>query len=249
MGIEQPGDGLRLHKFLAQAGLASRREAERLIAAGRVMLNGQVVTGMGRVVDPASDEIRLDGKLITSRPALTYLMLNKPEGYLVSRGDTHQRATVYELLPRRYHSLHPVGRLDGNSAGLLLLTNDGELTQRLLHPRHHVEKVYQVQVCGRVEPEQIAELRAGITLEEGRTQPAEIRQLRRLKSGALLEFRLREGKKRQIRRMCQAMGWEVESLTRLQLGPLALEQLPPGNFRELSAVEVNKLRQDAGLAD
>lgn len=238
---------LRLQKYLAQAGLASRREAERMIADGRVAINGQIVTEMGRQVDPSRDEIRLDGELVCERPPAVYLMLNKPTGYLVSRGDTHARATVYDLLPESYHSLHPVGRLDGNSSGLLLLTNDGELTQRLIHPRYHVEKRYRVEVRGQVGPEQIQTLCRGIALEEGRTQPAKIRRLKSLPTGAQLEFRLREGKKRQIRRMCQAMDWKVEALERVEMGPLRLGKLGAGKFRLLEAHEVSALRQAAGL--
>lgn len=237
---------LRLQKFLAQAGLASRREAERLIAAGRVTLNGAVVTEMGLQIDPLQDAVCLDGRPVRARVTATYLMLHKPVGFLVTRRDTHARATVYDLLPPAFHSLHPVGRLDGNSSGLLLLTDDGELTQRLLHPRYHVEKRYLVDVSAQVRNEQLQILRHGIRLEEGLTQPADIRLIRRSESLSHLEFRLKEGKKRQIRRMCAAMGWDVQSLHRQDFGPLRLN-LPAGKFRLLEASEIALLRRAAGL--
>ncbi len=237
---------LRLQKFLAQAGLASRREAERMIVAGRVAINGKVVTELGTSVR-ASDSVSLDGCLVQDKPALCYLMLNKPVGYLVSRGDTHNRETVYDLLPAKYHHLHPVGRLDGNSCGLLLLTNDGELTQRLLHPRYHVEKRYRVTVKGEVRNEQLERLCQGVLLDDGPTQPAQIRKISPKRDGAVLEFRLREGKKRQIRRMCEIMNWQVVTLQRQAMGQLKLGSLAEAQSRELSSEEVNFLRHQAGL--
>lgn len=241
------GDSLRLQKFLAQAGIASRREAERMIVAGRVMLNGKTVTELGTCVE-SDDTVSVDGHVIGEKPALTYLMLNKPEGFLVTRTDTHGRKTVYDLLSENYHHLHPVGRLDGNSCGLLLLTNDGELTARLLHPRYHVEKRYQVEVSGRIQSDQIEALCQGITLDDGPTQPADIRLLKSTRSGAVLEFRLREGKKRQIRRMCEAMQWRVRKLQRLAMGGLTLGPLPESKARELTAAETKSLRRAAGLS-
>lgn len=238
----------RLQKVLAGLGVASRREAERLIAAGRVTVNGQLVTQMGQSVDPETDSIELDGQLLAQKPPLTYLLLNKPVGYMVSRHDPHAKHTVYELLPQKYHYLHPVGRLDSNSAGLLLLTNDGELTQRLLHPRHKVLKRYQVRVRGQVKPDQLQALCQGILLDDGPTQPAKILLKHPAPQGAWLEFNLREGKKRQIRRMCKAMGWQVEELIRFEMGPLKLGRLLSGQTRLLRPQEIAELRQAAGLA-
>lgn len=238
---------IRLQKYLAQAGLASRREAERLISAGRVWVNGKPVTTLGTTVDPSRDQIKLDGKLARPPRSWTYVLLNKPVGYLVTREDTHDRKTVYDLLPPKLRHLHPVGRLDNPSCGLLLLTDDGALTQRLLHPKHKVLKRYAVKVKGAVTPSVLKRLREGIVLEEGKTQPAEVEVMEPLQEGAWLEFRLKEGKNRQIRRMAEAVGLRVTSLERTHLGGLQISGLKPGMWRLLSTSELRQLRKAAGL--
>lgn len=239
---------MRLQKFLSQAGVASRREAERLIGSGRIRLNGKIVTEMGIQVHPERDQVYFDNKLIRPKSVEFYLMLNKPINYLVTRTDTHNRPTIYDLLPDCYQSLHSIGRLDYNSSGLLLLTTDGELTQRLLHPRYHVEKIYLVEVIGKVDHVQIQALCNGILLEEGdTTQPAVVSIVKSQQNGAVLKFKLREGKKRQIRRMCKSMDWHVLKLIRLQIGNLKLGNLEEGQFRKLDDTEVNSLKLSAGL--
>jgi len=234
---------LRLNKFLAQCAGISRREADRLIAAGRVRVNGEIQNQLGVSLDPEQTELSLDGQSLTGSQQLSYVLMNKPENYLVTRRDPQGRPTIYALLPEKWHHLYSVGRLDGNSCGLLLLTNDGDLTQRLLHPRFKVSKRYRVRVRERVTNEQIYTLRQGIELTEGRTQPADIRLLENLPERSWLEFRIREGKKRQIRRMCRAVGLHVLYLQRVALGPLKLAALPEGQARELSAQELADLLQ------
>ena len=192
---------LRLQKYLAQCGVASRREAERLIGSGRVQINGVTVSEMGYKVKP-QDKVLLDGRPIKEKAKIMYIMMNKPENCVVTRSDPQGRRTVYHFLPKELHHLHPVGRLDRNSCGLLLLTNDGELTQKLLHPRYKMPKRYLVHVTGKVDKMALARLRSGINLEEGKTQPARITQLpaKKLPRGShVLEFVIEEGKKRNQR--------------------------------------------------
>lgn len=241
-------DEIRLHKFLSQAGVASRREAERWIAAGRVQVNGQVVSEQGLKIDPDQVVVSLDQEPIQLPGSLMYLIFNKPEGCLVTRSDENRgRRIVYDLLPPAYQHLHPVGRLDQDSCGLLLLTNDGDLTQRLLHPRYKMPKLYQVKVNGRVNQATIKELRDGVEIITGQTQPAQIRLIRHLSGSAWLEFIIREGKKRQIRRMCKAVGLYVTFLQRLQIGSLKLGDLAEGECRLLTTAEVRDLRKATGF--
>lgn len=228
---------MRLQKFLAHAGAGSRRNCESLIRAGRVYVNGQCCTQLGTCVNPQRDRIELDGKPLHLPENYRYVLLNKPEGYLVSRSDPHHTRTIYQLLPPELAFLHPVGRLDQDSCGLLLLTNDGDLTEKLLHPRFKLEKVYHVQVRGRVSQAALQTLRQGVELAEGMTQPARVVYLGKHKAMAWLEFGLREGRNRQIRRMCQAVGWQVIHLQRIRLGPLELGQLPLGTWRDLNEKE------------
>lgn len=232
---------MRLQKFLAQAGAGSRRSCESLITAGRVRVNGQCCMRLGTTVDPHTDRIELDGKRLLLPKSQRYIVLNKPEGYLVSRSDPHQSQTIYQLLPPEMTVLHPVGRLDQNSCGLLLLTNDGDLTEKLLHPRFKMEKVYHVQVRGRVSETALKYLREGVDLSDGRTRPARVVRLRSQGETAWLEFGLREGRNRQIRRMCRSVGLEVIYLKRISFGPLQLGTLPVGAWRDLSEVEVRTL--------
>jgi 23S rRNA pseudouridine2605 synthase len=230
---------LRLARFLAHAGVASRRGAERLIAEGRVSVGGQVVTDPARDVDESSG-VALDGKPLAPEPREVFA-LNKPRGVVSTARDTHGRRTVVELVPSR-RRLYPVGRLDADTSGLILLTNDGELANQLTHPRYEVDKTYRA----RVEPAPVAEaalrqLREGVELEDGRTSPAKVRQV----EPGLLEIVLREGRKRQVRRMCEAVGHRVLELERTAFGPLGLEKLPEGEFRPLSPAEVERLRKAA----
>lgn len=237
---------LRLQKYLAKCGVASRREAERLIESGRVQVNGITVTEMGHKVSP-KDKVLVDGKPVKEKPRLMYIMMNKPENCVVTRSDPQQRRTVYHLLPKELHHLHPVGRLDRNSCGLLLLTNDGELTQKLLHPQYKMPKRYRVHVTGKVDKMALARLRGGIQLDEGKTQPARVHQLpaKRLPKGShVLEFIITEGKKRQIRRMCKAVNLRVTFLQRQAIGPLVMEDLEEEKYRPLRNAELKALLRD-----
>jgi 23S rRNA pseudouridine2605 synthase len=235
----------RLQKLLARAGLASRRGAEEYLRAGRVTVNG-TVAGLGDKADPASDAIKVDGRRLRLPAGHRYLLLNKPRGYLVTRSDPEGRPTVYDLLPQRAaRGLFPVGRLDFHSEGLLLLTDDGELAQRIAHPRHGCTKLYRVRVRGRPDRAAIDRLRSGVIIERRRTAPARIRLLR-VPTGdpnAWLEVELGEGRSRQIREMFFRIGHPVKRLKRVAIGSLSDPHLPPGGVRELTAREVARLRR------
>jgi 23S rRNA pseudouridine2605 synthase len=230
---------MRLAKFLAHSGVASRRRAERLVADARVTVAGEVVTDPARDVDEHT-AVAVDGVAVEVEP-LEVHVLNKPAGVVSTARDTHGRPTVVELVRSR-RRLYPVGRLDAASTGLILLTNDGELAERLTHPRYGVERVYRARVePPRLSPRALRTLREGVELEEGRTAPAGVRQLR---SGSL-EITLREGRKRQVRRMCEAVGHRVTELERVSFGPLGLRGLAPGESRLLKRAEVERLRRAA----
>lgn len=236
----------RLQKYLAHAGVASRRKCEELIAAGRVRVNGETVTVLGTQVDPQRDRVEVDGRLITLPRRHTYLLLNKPRGYLTTAQDPHGRRTVMDLIPSGTR-VYPVGRLDLDSEGLLLLTDDGELAQRLTHPSHEHDREYHVWVDGRPEQGSLQQLRQGIELEDGRTWPAKVTVLRRERGGTWLRFVIHEGRKRQLRRMCEAVGHPVRRLIRVAMGPLALGDLAEGQHRSLTRQEQQALRRAVGL--
>lgn len=235
---------IRLQKFLAASGAASRRGAEKLIAGGRVKVNGSVVDEMGVKVDPHRDRIELDEILLELPAKKSYYLLHKPAGYLTTVQDPFGRATVMELFPRHLRpGLFPVGRLDLETEGLLLLTNDGELAYRLTHPRFEVQKKYLALVQGIPEKEQLLLLRNGVTLEEGRTSPAWVKivSVDERKKTTLLALTLHEGRNRQIRRMCAAVGHPVLKLKRTALAFLTLKGLQPGSYRPLTKEEVERL--------
>jgi 23S rRNA pseudouridine2605 synthase len=228
---------MRLAKFLAHAGAASRRGAEALVAEGRVSVGGETVTDPARDVDESSD-VALDGILLRPEPREVHV-LNKPRGVVSTARDTHGRPTVVELV-RSTRRLYPVGRLDADSTGLILLTNDGELADALTHPRYGIEKVYRARVQpARVSPRALKALRDGVQLDDGRTAPARARQPK----PGVLEINLREGRKRQVRRMCEAVGHRVIELERVAFGPLGLRGLAPGESRRLTRPEVERLRR------
>jgi 23S rRNA pseudouridine2605 synthase len=232
---------MRLAKYLAHAGVASRRSAEALIAAGRVSIDEQIVTDPARDVDDSS-RVALDGRPLTgSEPRVLYA-LNKPLGVVSSARDTHGRPTVVELVPARGLRLYPVGRLDIDSAGLILLTNDGELANRLTHPRFEVPKTYRARLAGMpVSGATLRALRAGVSLEDGVTAPARARRIGGAGSN-LLELTIHEGRSRQVRRMCQAVGHPVLELERTRFGPLALDGLARGAHRRVEPAELERLR-------
>src|SRR2546421_61511 len=239
----------RLQKLIAAAGIASRRHAEELIEAGEVTVNGEVVRELGTKADPARDHIKVRGRLIN--PLLeqrdkVYVLLYKPRGYLTALSDPEGRPLVTELVPQSLGRLHPVGRLDFNTEGLLILTNDGELTNHVTSARNHVRKVYEVKVKGVPSEEQVARLRRGVRLEDGaRTAPAEIKKLDETKTNSWFEVVLHEGRNQQIRRMFDAIGHSVLKLRRVRIGPVKAEGLPVGKWRHLAPAEVARLRGGA----
>jgi 23S rRNA pseudouridine2605 synthase len=237
--------GERIQKYLANSGVASRRAAEKLIRAGRVRLNGAVVEGLGTTIDPCQDRVELDGMLVNPITEHTYLALNKPAGVVSTAIDPRGRRTVLDLVDSS-RRVYPVGRLDYDTEGLLLLTDDGDLTMRLTHPRHLVDKEYQVLVQGRLTGAVVQHLREGVILDGRVTAPAEIDIIRRRDDLIWLRVVLREGRNRQIRRMLNAVGGRVVRLIRIRVGPIKLGRVPLGKWRELSKVEVAALRTAAG---
>jgi pseudouridine synthase len=238
---------LRLQKIISQAGLASRRAAEKLIAEGRVTINGETVHEMGVKADPATDDIRVDGRRIKSGARLRYILLYKPAGYVTTRADPQRRRTVMDLLGGIKEYVYPVGRLDYDTEGLLLLTNDGDLAAKLTHPRHEVDRTYEARVKGVPDEEALDRLRTGIPLDGRRTQPADVMLLNKARRDAdgLLVITIREGRNRQVRRMLEAVGHPVHALRRTRIGPLSDRRLKPGDWRELTSDEIKTLR---GLA-
>jgi pseudouridine synthase len=239
----------RLQKILSHAGIAARRAAEELISEGRVQVNGKVVTELGSKADLRKDRIVVDGQPLQAPGPLRYVILHKPIGVVTTASDPEGRPTVVELMPRRYGRLFPVGRLDYHTSGLLLLTNDGVLAMRLAHPRYGVEKTYRAKVRGVPSKDVLISIGGGVQLDDGRTAPAGVRLLRTVGEKAWLEITLREGRRREVRRICERVGFPVEKLRRIQLGPLALGTLPIGTCRQLTVREVVALRRAAGLPE
>jgi 23S rRNA pseudouridine2605 synthase len=230
---------MRLAKFLAHAGVASRRGAEQIVRAGRVTVAGETVTDPARDVD-ADSGVAVDGRFLEGPEERMVFVVNKPAGVLSTAADTHGRRTVVDLVPARGARLYPVGRLDADSTGLILVTNDGDLAQRLTHPSFEVPRTYRATV----RPAPVAEhalraLREGVELEDGRTLPAKVRQLR----PGVLEVTIREGRNHQVKRMCEAVGHRVATLQRIRFGALRLDDLPAGGHRRLKAAEVEGLRR------
>ncbi|NJL23574.1 MAG: rRNA pseudouridine synthase [Leptolyngbyaceae cyanobacterium SM1_3_5] len=235
----------RLQKILSQWGVASRRQAEQLIRDGRVRLNGNVAE-LGHKADPNCDRIEVDGRLIqpVDRPELQYLLLHKPANVVTTRDDPQKRRTVMDLLPAslRHNSLHPVGRLDADSTGALLLTNDGEVTFCLTHPRHSIAKTYQVWVEGHPTEVALKQWRQGVMLDDRQTRSAQVEVLRQTATQTFLKIILREGRNRQIRRVAEQLGHPVVSLHRVAIGAIELSDLSLGQVRPLRAAEVEYLQ-------
>jgi 23S rRNA pseudouridine2605 synthase len=233
---------MRLAKYLAHAGVASRRSAEALIAAGRVSVEDEIVTDPARDVQPDA-RVALDGRNLSGPEPRAVFVLNKPVGVLSTARDTHGRRTVIDLVPAGGLRLYPVGRLDADSSGLILLTNDGELANRLTHPRFEVPKTYRAKLSGPpLTEEALRALRSGVELEDGPTAPARVRRLR----GKEIELTIHEGRNRQVRRMCEAVGHPVLELQRTGFGPLRLDGLQEGAHRRLGAAELERLRSLVG---
>jgi 23S rRNA pseudouridine2605 synthase len=234
----------RLQKVLARAGVASRRACEEIIGQGRVTVNGEMVTRPGTTVDAHEDDIRVDGARI-ARPRRVYWLVNKPRGVLCTSADPEGRRQVVDMVPERRHRLFTVGRLDEDSEGLIIVTNDGELAQMVSHPRHEVEKVYDLSIRGEITPADVKKIESGIWLSEGRTGPTRMRIKRRGPRVSHVLVTIREGRNREIRRMFARIDHPVISLRRIQIGPVRDPKLKVGTCRRLTAAEVEELRKVA----
>jgi len=235
----------RVQKIIAAAGIASRRAAEQLMLDGRVKVNGAVVTELGTKADAEKDHIKVDGKLINPQQPKTYVMLNKPVGYVTTMSDPEGRPVVSDLLKGVRVRVYPVGRLDYDTEGLLLLTNDGDLAHLVTHPRHELPKTYLVKVKGVLEDRDVENLERGVFLKDGRTAPARVRRLRKEEANSWVEITIHEGRKRQVRRMIDHTGRSVIKLKRMRIGSLDLGDLALGAYRHLTAEEVRELREEA----
>lgn len=230
----------RLQKILAQMGVASRRKAEDLIVEGRVTVNGKVAA-VGMKADPASDHIKVDGKLLIKPEPKIYLMLNKPSGVVTSLSDPEGRPTVKNFLKGMRYRVFPVGRLDYDSEGLLFITNDGDFAYRILHPSKKIPKTYVIKVKGIIDEDAIEKLRQGVRLEDGLTAPAKAKRIRKSENNSWVEITIYEGRKRQVRRMLEKVGYSVIKLRRIAIGGLKLGDLKPGEIRRMTFEEVKKV--------
>ena len=240
-------EGIRLQKVLASAGVASRRASEILIAEGRVEVNGKVVVEQGRRVDPERDTIRVDGSRIPPPRHHQYLVLNKPRGVVSTMEDPEGRRSLSEFLPRKSQRLFHVGRLDTDTEGLILLTNDGEFAHRLAHPSYEVPKTYLAEVAGRVDPRTIRRLEKGVRLDDGPVTPDRVRLVAATDSQSMLTVTLHEGRNRIVRRMMDSVGHPVNRLARTGIGPVRLGQLKVGTARELTREELGALLDLVGM--
>lgn len=237
----------RLQKFLAHAGVASRRKCEEMILEGRVKVNGKLIKELGTKINPGKDNVQVDGKKVQQSEKKVYLMVNKPRGHVTTVEDEKGRKTVLDLLENVKERVYPVGRLDYESEGLLLLTNDGELTYALTHPKHEIAKTYKVRVKGIPTAEALEELANGVELDDGMTAPAKVFLAHVLNGNALLEITIHEGRNRQVRRMCEKIGHPVIRLVRTRIGPLELRKLSSGEVRSLSIRELREIKRAVGL--
>lgn len=233
---------MRLQKFLAYTGIASRRASEKLILDGRVQVNDRVVRELGTKIDSDVDEVKLDGKICCIQPRRVYILMNKPMGIVTTVKDPFGRSTVMDLLKGLKERVYPVGRLDKDTEGLLILTNDGEMTYKLTHPKHEIEKTYLAFVKGKVSWQQIRLLEKGVKLEDGLTAPAKVKIIKFEDEYTIMEIKIHEGKKRQIRRMCDAIGHPVIYLKRTQIGMLSLKSLKPGQWRFMTSKEIEYIK-------
>jgi 23S rRNA pseudouridine2605 synthase len=234
---------VRLQKFLARAGIASRRAAEDLIRAGHVTVDGRPVTEMGVTVDPAVSVVKVDGRLVTRPTTFSYYVLDKPRHVVCTMADPQGRATVRDLLPKEIGRVYPVGRLDYDAEGVLLLTDDGDLAHRLMHPRFGVERTYHAKVKGTVEDRALERLRTGVYLEDGRAQAENVRFIKRTAENSWISLTLREGRQHEVKRMCLAAGHPVQKLRRVSYAGVGLAGLEAGGIRRLTSAEVAQLRR------
>jgi 23S rRNA pseudouridine2605 synthase len=229
----------RLQKILSQAGVASRRASEKLMLEGRVSVNGKTITELGTKADLSHDDIRVDGRRLKAPERHRYVLLNKPRGYVTTRSDPQKRATVLDLLRGVREYIYPVGRLDYDSEGLLILTNDGDLAARLTHPRHGVPRVYEARVLGEPDAHDISRLSKGVMIDGQRTSPAEVVTL----GPGHLRITVHEGRNRQVRKMCDAIGHPVDELRRVAIGPIRDSRLKSGQWRDLTTKEIESLKR------
>jgi 23S rRNA pseudouridine2605 synthase len=233
----------RLQKILSDMGIASRRKAEELIIEGRITVNGRIAT-IGMKADPVKDHIKVDGKLLIRSEPKVYIMLNKPKNVVTTLYDPEGRPTIKDFLKGVKYRVFPVGRLDYNSEGLLLLTNDGDFAHAVLHPSKKISKTYLVKVKGVLDEEEIAKLRTGVKLVDGITAPAQVKRVIRTENNSWLKITIHEGKKRQIRRMLEKIGHPVLKLKRIKINGIELDKLKPGAHRYLTSEEINKIKKE-----
>lgn len=236
---------MRLQKFIAECGIASRRNAEKIIESGRVTVNGELVDYMGCVVDPQKDVVEIDGMVVEPENKKYYIVLNKPKNYVTTVSDDLGRPTVMQLVSDINARIYPVGRLDFDTTGLLIMTNDGEFANLLTHPKHVVNKTYIARIDKPLDENQLDRLRKGIDLDGALTAPSKAENIKRPQKGFEVKITIHEGKNRQVRRMLDAVGANVMSLKRISVGSLTLGNLPEGKWRRLSDAEINKLRGKA----
>jgi 23S rRNA pseudouridine2605 synthase len=232
---------IRLDKHLSNLGVCSRRDVKQLLMKQTVTINGKRVRESGARVDASRDDVRLNGAKIREKK-LIYFILNKPKGIISTTSDEFDRKNVTSLIPTR-ERIYPVGRLDKDTTGLIILTNDGDLTNKLIHPRYHIFKVYHLTIEGLVNPAQMKALRTGVLLDDGITAPAKVRVIKQQRHITNLEITLYEGRNRQIRRMCETVGLRLSDLKRVQFGPIHIGNLLKGAYRELTAAEIETLRK------
>jgi 23S rRNA pseudouridine2605 synthase len=239
--LKAASDGTRLNKYIAQAGVASRRRADELIAYGKVRVNGKVVRELGTIIN-AGDKVDVSGTPITPLAQTAYLVVHKPSGVMTTMRDPQGRRTVADLVPKGMPRVVPVGRLDYDSAGILLMTNDGDLANRLLHPRYGVEKTYRATIAGRLSSDNVKALHDGVQLDGGEHASGALIRVVAVRAGSsVVDVTVREGRNRQVRRMFDALGHPVQALVRLRFGPISLGDLPAGHTRSLTAKELSAL--------
>lgn len=237
---------VRLQKYLAEAGIASRRKCEELIAQGKVEIDGRIVTVPGIKVS-GSETIKVDGRIVKLEQQKVYLLLNKPVGYISTAKDQFSRKTVLDLVETVKERIYPVGRLDYDTSGLLLLTNDGELANKLMHPKHEITKVYHAMIQGCIKEEDISSLRKGISIEEYITAPAKVHVLEADKKESVVEITIHEGRNRQVRKMFETLDYPVLRLKRIAIGPLVIDGIEEGKWRYLRKKEIESLKKAAGI--
>lgn len=233
---------IRLQKYLAEAGIASRRKAEELISQGRIKVNSEVITALGTKIDPGKDKVEYDGKFVAKQEEKVYIILNKPIGYVTTAKDQFNRDSILDLVKVKQRIV-PVGRLDMYTSGALLLTNDGDFVYQVTHPKHEIEKTYTVTIKGVVSKEAVEQLKKGIKIEDYTTRPARVKILKidQEKNQSRLEITIHEGKNRQVRKMCETVGYKVLALHRSQIAGIGVKDLPLGKWRYLSEKERNKI--------